>query len=245
MVSNYQSVTQPKIKKIKKVDKKMKKTILLFLLISLNALFIIYLISSPEKAEAAILDSSPDVFVLTTVEPSSTPTPYLTPVVVITPSPIPTPELPTYPYPKEEARDISRAIFSVTPENPTYDTKKALAEIPQNMVDDYKKREQNHEKTQNYKENIRYCLLMDTEFPSFNSLCYRNLDEFDKRKLENDEIADYVMRSWWYANITGDRSYRLTPQSGVRYSFYNVNGWDYIKVYDLNWDLVYDSGKDI
>ena len=223
----------------------MKKIVILCLLILSSVLFGIYLISSPNKAEAAILESTPDVFIVTTVEPSSTPTPYLTPIQIITPSPTPTFELREYDYPKEEARDISRAIWSGTPEQPTYNTKKAYAEIPQNMVDDYKRREKNNEKIQYYRENIRYCLLMDTEFPSFNSKCYKNIDEFDKRRLENDEIADYVMRSWWYANITGDRSYRLTPQSGVRYSFYNVDGWDYIRVYDLNWDLVYDSGKDI
>ena len=223
----------------------MRKNVIVFLVIIFVILLAIYLLGSPSSAEAAILESTPDVFIFTTVPPSSTPTPYLTPIPVVTPSPTPTFELREYDYPKEEARNISKAIWSGTPEQPTYNTKKAYAEIPQNMVDDYKKREQNNEKTQYYRENVRYCLLMDTEFPSFDQSCYRNIDEFDERKLENDEIADYVMRSWWYANITGDRSYRLTPQSGVRYSFYNVDGWDYIKVYDLNWDLVYDSGKDI
>lgn len=223
----------------------MRKNIIIFLLIVLVILTGIYLINSPVRAKAAILESTPDVFIFTTVLPSSTPTPYLTPIIVVTPSPTPTFELRDYDYPKDEARNISRAIWSGTPEMPTYNTKKAYAEIPQNMVDDYKKREQSNEKIQYYRKNIQYCLLMDTEFPSFNSLCYKNIDSLDERKLENDEIADYVMRSWWYANITGDRSYRLTPQSGVRYSFYNVDGWDYILVYDLEWNLVYDSGKDI
>lgn len=221
----------------------MRKNIVVFLLIIFVILLGIYLLGSPSNAEAAILELTPDVFNFTTVPPLSTPTPYLTPIIVVTPSPTPTIELRDYDYPKEEARDISRAIWSGTPNMPTYNTKKAYAEIPQNMVDDYKKRENAQEKIQNYRENIRYNLLMDTEFPSYNQYCYRNIDDFDERKIENDEISDYVMRSWYYATITGDRSYRLTPQSGVRYSFYNVDGWDYIIVYDLNWNMVYDSGK--
>ena len=222
----------------------MKKNIILFLIIVIIILIGFYFIEPPTNAEAAILSITPETFVFTTVEPSSTPTPFLTPVIIITPTPIPTFELPTYDYPLEEARNISRAIWSGTPEMPTYKTKMAYAEIPQNMVDDYKKREQNHEPIQNYKENIRYTLLMKTEFPSFDPYCYKNIDQLDPRRVQNDEIADYVMRSWYYANITGDRSYRLTPQSGVRYSFYNVDGYDYIRVYDLNWELVYNSGKD-
>ena len=223
----------------------MRKNVILFLVIIFVVLLAIYLLGSPSSAEAAILESTPDVFIFTTVPPSSTPTPYLTSIPVVTPSPTPTFELREYDYPKEEARNISKAIWSGTPEQPTYNTKKAYAEIPQNMVDDYHKREQNNEKIQYYRENVRYCLLMDTEFPSFDQYCYRNIDKFDERKLQNDEIADYVMRSWYYATITGDRSYRLTPQSGVRYSFYNVDGYDYIIVYDLEWNVVYDSGKDI
>ena len=223
----------------------MKKNVILFLIIILAILFGTYLLGMPRGAEAAIPESNADVFVFTTVKPSSTPTPYLTPVQVVTPSPTPTFALRDYNYPKDEARDISCAIWSGTPGMPTYNTKKAYAEIPQNMVDDHKEREKNQEKVQYYRETLRQNLLMDTEFPSFNPRCYKNIDAFDKRRLENDEIADYVMRSWWYANITGDRSYRLTPKSGVRYSFYNVDGWDYIIVYDLDWNTVYDSGKDI
>ena len=203
----------------------------------------VYFIGPTNKVEAALMESTPELIVLTTEKAIITPTPYLTPIAIVTPSPTPTFELLDYDYPEDEARDISCEIWSGTPSMPTYKTKMAYAEIPQNMVDDFKKREQNNEKIQYYKSTIRYTLLMKTEFPSFNPRCYKNIDEFDKRRLENNEIADYVMRSWWYANITGDRSYRLTPQSGVRYSFYNVDGWDYIKVYDLDWNLVYDSGE--
>ena len=230
-----------------KVDKKMKKW-LLFLLFNILVIILgayLWNCTNSEEPKAAILDATPEVFVFTTVSPLSTPTPELTPVHVVVSTPIPTPELRDYDYPGYEKDRISKAIFSVTPESPTEKTKIAFAEIPQNMVDDYKKREANHEKIQYYRKDITSNLLMKTEFPSFNGDCYKNLPREDERKKMNDEIADYVMRSWYYANITGDRSYRLTPQSGVRYNFYNIDGWDYIKIYDLEWNLVYDSGEDI
>jgi hypothetical protein len=76
---------------------------------------------------------------------------------------------------------------------------------------------------------------MPTEFPSYNP-------EATRSDL-NDEIADYVMRSWMHTKLTGDRSYRLTPENGLRYSFYNRGGWDYIVVMDFEWNVVYDSGE--
>lgn len=222
----------------------MRKNIFLSLLIVMVILSGIYFASFQMNAKAANVEPEPSVIIITTVPPSSTPKPDLTPVVMITPSPTPTPELPIYDYPEEEGRGLSKAIFSGTPSNPTIKTKQAFAEIPQNMVDDYKKREANHEEIQYYKENIRYTLLMKTEFPSYDGSCYNNVRLDDERRIINDQIADYVMRTWYYSTITGDRSYRLTPIDGVRYSFYRSNGWDYIIVYDLNWNIVYDSGKE-
>ena len=225
----------------------MQKVIIVFLLVMMATLTGLFLLSTPTQPQAAIMEPNPEIVVLTTIPPLSTvtPTPELTPVSIIIETPVPTPELKDYDYPEYEANRISRAIFSVTPENPTYETKKAFAEIPQNMVDDYKQREKNKEKIQYYREDITSNLLMETEFPSYDGSCYKNLVYGDERKKINDEIADYVMRSWYYATITGNRSYRITPQSGVRYSFYNVNGWDYIKIYDLDWNIVYDSGKEL
>ena len=225
----------------------MQKVIIVFLLVMMATLTGLFLLTNQEQPQAAIMEPNPEIVVLTIVSPLSavTPTPELTPFFVALETPVPTPELKDYDYPEYEANRISRAIFSVTPENPTYETKKAFAEIPQNMVDDYKQREKNKEKIQYYREDITSNLLMDTEFPSYDGSCYKNLVYGDERKKTNDEIADYVMRSWYYATITGDRSYRITPQSGVRYSFYNVDGWDYIKIYDLDWNIVYDSGKEL
>lgn len=160
-----------------------------------------------------------EVVVITVAQ---TPSPEL---VYAAPTPAATaqPELPDYQYAAEDARCISRAIWSGTPKKPTLNTKKAFAEICQNMVDDGR-----------FKDTIRYTLLMKTEFPSYDPDCYRS--------PENDEIADYVMRSWVHAKQTGDRSYRLTPADGLRYSFYERDGWNYITVYNFDWEVVYDSG---
>jgi hypothetical protein len=48
------------------------------------------------------------------------------------------------------------------------------------------------------------------------------------------------MRSWMAAK-DGDRQYRLTPETGVRFAFYNEKGADYIIVYDWDWNVVFDS----
>ena len=131
--------------------------------------------------------------------------------------------LPRCDYDAADARCLSRAIYSVTPRNPTYATRIALAEIVQNMVDDGR-----------YKDTIRYTLLMDSEFPSYDPDAYRS--------EINNEVADIVMRSWAAAQ-GGDRQYRLTPATGVRFAFYNEKGADYIIVYDWDWNVVFDSGE--
>lgn len=171
---------------------------------------------------SALADGS-DVVTLTLL-PTPTPEPAATPV----PTPMPTialPDFATLPqcdYDDADARCLSRAIYSVTPRNPTYATRIALAEVVQNMVDDGR-----------YKDTIRYTLLMDSEFPSYDPDAYRS--------EINNEVADIVMRSWMAAK-DGDRQYRLTPATGVRFAFYNEKGADYIIVYDWDWNVVFDSG---
>lgn len=196
----------------------MKKFILTILIVALSlSLF------SFTNAEGEGIDTNDPGIVVLSILPTTTPEPvYATPAP--TPEPTQKPELPNYDYASEDARCISRAIWSVTPSHPTAKTKQAFAEIVQNMVDDGR-----------YKDTVRYTFLMDTEFPSYDPEAHRS--------SENDSIADYVMRSWTHAKLTGDWSYRLTPSSGVRYSFYNRGGLDYIVVYDWDWNTVYDSGE--
>ena len=151
-----------------------------------------------------------------------------TPIQNITPTPAPQeterPELPVYDYPSEDARCLERAIWSVCPDCPSDETRLALCEVVQNMVDDGR-----------YKDTIRYTLLMKSEFPSYDPDAFRS----DKNK----EVADYAMRSWYHEKATGDRSYRIVPQTGLRFSFYEKDDIDYITVRDWNWNIVYDSGE--
>jgi hypothetical protein len=165
----------------------------------------------------------PVVITLELAEPVETATPSVTPVPERKPT-IALPDFATLPecdYDDAAARCLSRAIYSVTPRNPTYATRIALAEVVQNMVDDGR-----------YKDTIRYTLLMDSEFPSYDPDAYRS--------EINNEVADIVMRSWMAAK-DGDRQYRLTPETGVRFAFYNEKGADYIIVYDWDWNVVFDS----
>lgn len=159
------------------------------------------------------------------IELSPTPTPMpLTPPPE-TPTPTPRPELPEYDYPAEDIRCLSRGIWSVCPANPTHDTKIAFCELIQNRVDD---------DSGDFEDTIRWVLLQGNEFPSYDTDAYRS--------HENNEIADYAMRAWIYASVTGDRSYRLTPCDGLYCDFFSVDGWDYIKIYNRAGDVVYDSG---
>lgn len=164
------------------------------------------------------------------IRPIVTPTP--TPIPVPTPAPTPTPDpakLPYYTYDEADARCLSRGIWSVTPKNPTWETKVAFCEVVQNRVDD---------ESGAFKDTIRYVLLQgkDTDNPEF-----ADYDPDATRSPRNNEIADYVMRTWIHAK-NGDRSYRLVPASGVKCSFYEVGGKNYIKVYDMDRNTVYDSG---
>lgn len=172
---------------------------------------------------SALADDEPVVITLELAEPVETATPSATPVPERKQT-IALPDFATLPqcdYDDADARCLSRAIYSVTPRNPTYATRIALAEVVQNMVDDGR-----------YKDTIRYTLLMDSEFPSYDPDAYRS--------EINNEVADIVMRSWAAAQ-GGDRQYRLTPATGVRFAFYNSAGSDYIIVYDWDWNVVFDS----
>ena len=164
---------------------------------------------------------TPEIVVLELVP---TPTAEPTPIPVPTPTPTERPALPDYDYDDADARCISRAIWSCVPIGATYDTKLAFAEVVQNMVADGR-----------YKDTVRYTLLMDTEFPSYDPDAYRS--------EINNEVADIVMRSWAAAQ-GGDGQYRLTPATGVRFAFYNEKGADYIIVYDWDWSVVFDSGEE-
>lgn len=159
-------------------------------------------------------------------------------VVVVTPTPAPVPaptpepkplpdfsELPNYSYDDADARCLSRGIWSVTPKNPTFETKLAFCEVVQNRVDD---------ESGVFEDSIRYVLLQNGEFEDYDPDAYRS----DR----NNEIADYAMRAWQHAK-NGDRSYRLVPASGVKCSFYEIGEKSYIKVFDMDGNTVYDSGK--
>ena len=164
---------------------------------------------------------TPEIVVLELIP---TPTAEPTPMPVPTPTPTERPALPDYEYDDADARCISRAIWSCVPIGATYDTKLAFAEVVQNMVADGR-----------YKDTVRYTLLMDTEFPSYDPDAYRS--------SENNAIAKYAMQSAAHVRLTGDTAYRLTPRTGVRYAFYKDGGRAYITVYDWDWNTVYDSGR--
>lgn len=161
------------------------------------------------------------------IEIELSPTPTLIPLTPPpeTPAPTPRPELPEYDYPAEDIRCLSRGIWSVCPANPTHDTKIAFCELVQNRVDD---------SSGDFEDAIRWVLLQGNEFPSYDPDAYRS--------HENNEIADYAMRTWIYSDVTGDRSYRLTPSDGLYCDFYGKDGWDYIIIYNRAGDVVYDSG---
>lgn len=159
------------------------------------------------------------------IRPIVTPTP--SPVPVPTPAPTPKPDpakLPCYAYDEADLRCLSRAIWSITPKNPTWETKLALCEVVLNRVED---------ESGVFENSVRYVLLQKGEF--------RDYDPEAHRSERNDEIADYALRAWIHAK-NGDRSYKLVPPSGVKCSFYSVGNTDYIEVYDMNGNVVYDSG---
>lgn len=160
-----------------------------------------------------------------TPSPTPMPAPSATPNIPATPTPTPRPEPPTYDYPAEDARCLSRGIWSVCPANPTHDTKLAFCELVQNREDDV---------SGDFDDGIRWILLQGNEFPSYDTDAYRS--------HENNAIADYAMRSWICAAITGDRSFRLVPPEGLYCDFYRVKGKDYITIYNRAGDVVYDSG---
>lgn len=159
------------------------------------------------------------------LSPTPSPSPMTPPPATPTPTPVTRPELPSYDYPAEDARCLSRGIWSVCPASPTHDTKLAFCELVQNREDDT---------SGDFDDGIRWILLQGNEFPSYDPDAYRS--------HANNEIADYAMRSWIYATVTGDRSYRLVPEDGLYCDFYRIHGWDYIKIYNRTGVVVYDSG---
>lgn len=162
------------------------------------------------------------------VVPTPTPMPIPAPAATLTPTPTstPTPELPVYDYPDEDARCLSRGIWSVSPASPTRKTRLAFCELVQNRVDDA---------SGDFEDSIRWVLLQGNEFKDY--------DPDAHRSETNNEVADYAMRSWIYAKATGDRTYRLVPQDGLYCDFYRLDGRDYIKIYNRTGDVVYDSGR--
>ena len=163
------------------------------------------------------------IVVVPTPEPRSTPSPSPVPTLEVIDTP--RPELPLYDYPAEDARCLSRGIWSVCPVNPTASTRLAFCEVVQNRVDD---------QSGAYANSVRYVLLQRGEFLDYRPDCVRS--------KQNNAVADYAMRSWMHAQLTGDRSYRLTPASGVMCKFYSVLGADYIIVMDRYGAAVFDSG---
>lgn len=146
--------------------------------------------------------------------------PELIPVVT------PRPELPEYEYDAADMRCLSRAIWSITPANPTRDTKLALCEVVQNRADDA---------SGSYRDDVRSVLLQPGEF--------RDYDADAHRSAANDEIADYAMRTWMHAQLTGDRTYRLTPADGLMIGdFYTIHGTNYVRILNREGYVVYDSG---
>ena len=160
--------------------------------------------------------------------PTPTPTPNTITPPPATPTPTPLPELPEYDYDASWARALSRGMWSVCPNKPTDATKQAFCEVILNRVDD---------ETGDFKDDAPHVLLQGNEFMDYDADAYRS--------IENDAIADRVMRAWTYYHVTGSRAYMRTPADGLYCDFYektNNSGWDYIKVYNRAGDIVFDSG---
>ena len=162
----------------------------------------------------------------------ATPTPVPIPASTPEPTPVPDPALlPYYEFDKGEARCLARAMWSLTGKYVSDETKIALCEVIQNRVD---------YAGETFPDTIRYVLLQGrgTDHPEFGGY-----DPKAEVSEKNSELAAYVMRTWMHAR-EGDRSYRLVPPEGVRCKIYKIDGRDYIKVYDIDWNLVYDNGRD-
>lgn len=194
-----------------------RRVLILAALVVIFEAILLYVIST------ARADEEPVVTIEFVATPSPTPMPV--PTAAPTPTPTVTPELPEYDYPAEDTRCLSRGIWSVCPASPTYNTKLAFCELVQNREDDT---------SGDFSDGIRWILLQGNEFPSYDPDAYRS--------HTNNEVADHAMRTWIYATVTGDRSYRLVPVDGLYCDFYRAGGWDYIKIYNRAGDVVYDSG---
>lgn len=187
------------------------------------------LLKSTTLADSEPTPTPSETPVIVVFEVQATPTPIpMTPppsVTIIIATPTPTIELPAYDYPAEDRRCLSRGMWSVCPANPTRETKIAFAELVQNRVDD---------DSGDFEDTIRWVLLQGNEFMDYNPDAYLS--------KENNMLADYAMRTWIYARVTGDRSLRLVSQDGLYCDFYGANGYDYIRVYNRDGAVVYDSG---
>lgn len=197
------------------MKKLQRRTLLIVVLSLLYIALMLWAIPTLAEDETAVV----------TIEMLPTPIPTPMPAPPATPEPTQRPELPVYEYPEEDARCLSRGMWSVCPANPTRNTKLAFCELVQNRVDD---------ESGDFEDSIRWVLLQGNEFPSYDPDAYRS--------RENNEIADLAMRSWIYTLVTSDRSYRLTPADGLYCDFYRLNSWDYIIIYNRAGDVVYDSG---
>lgn len=137
------------------------------------------------------------------------------------PSPTPCPELPDYQVSSKDVRALASALWSVCPARPTDSTKIAFCELVQNRIGVFE-------------DTIPKVLAQPHEFLDYDAHAYRS--------RENTAIAEYALRSHLFAELTGDRCYRLVPQDGLFCDFYRLDGWDYIKIYNRAGDVVYDSG---
>lgn len=205
------------------------RKLLIFILIF--SMFFIFSTISLAEENREFNESGAEVVIIQLAPPTPTPVPIPAP----TPEPAPTPDpadLPCYSYDEGEARCLSRAMWSITGKKVPDETKIILCEVIQNRVD---------YEGDTFPDSIRYVLLQGkgTDHPEFG-----DYDPEAHRSEENDKLADYVMRTWIHSHKV-DRSYRIIPKEGVRCQIYKINEKDYIKVYDINWNLLYDNGEGV
>lgn len=149
-------------------------------------------------------------------------------VILSIPRPLPTtyPRLEkyvgeAYEFDIEDIHLLSTALWSVTPLHPTYETKLAFCEVVQNRADF---------PSGEYGRTFAHVLNQQGEFKNFSP------DAFVSD--ENVKISEYSMQTW----LHGDPQYRYTPKEGINYSFYTKDKRSYIIVYDLDNNIVFDSG---
>lgn len=184
--------------------------------------------AATENTEPITITPSPtpeEEVIVFDIIPTITPVPMTMPPDLIVATPTPKPEI--FPieeirdldYPEEDQRCLARMLGSVLPKSAIKTTELAMCEMVQNMVD-----------SGNYKDTIRYTLLLKYEFFGY--------DPEARRTDEHMEVADYAMRTWYEVKLYGDRTHRLTPETGVHYKSVNDK---YVVIYDSNWGVVYEN----